>query len=108
MDSPTLATNLLSALLPPELADNINKHVLHPRAPVQILARNILYQAQNLVNTAAPLIEPVVDRLMAAVAENQGLVGVVASLLILATILVVLNWIRRLLLWWTRLAMRIA
>ncbi|KAI8684411.1 Hypothetical protein NCS54_00109100 [Fusarium falciforme] len=108
MESPTLATSLLSALLPPDLVDSINKHVLHPRAPIQILLRHVLVQAQNLLDTAAPIIEPLFDRLMTAMAENQGLVGVIASLLVLATFLIILNWIRRLLMWWTRLAMRIA
>ncbi|KAM5355757.1 hypothetical protein ACJ41O_002403 [Fusarium nematophilum] len=108
MDSPKLATNLLSALLPPELVDSIHKHILHPRAPIQILARNVLAQVRHVLDTAAPLIEPLADRLLAAMADNQGLVGVVASLVVLATVLIVLNWIRRLLMWWTRLAMRIA
>ncbi|RSL67437.1 hypothetical protein CEP54_003225 [Fusarium duplospermum] len=108
MESPTLTTSLLSALLPPDLVDSINKHVLHPRAPVQILLRHVLVQAQNLLDTAAPIIEPLFDRLMTAMAENQGLVGVIASLLVLATFLIILNWIRRLLMWWTRLAMRVA
>ncbi|KAF5023305.1 hypothetical protein F66182_4613 [Fusarium sp. NRRL 66182] len=108
MESPTLATHLLSTLLPPELAESIQKHILHPGSPVQVIVQNVLVQAQNLVDTAAPLLEPLFDRIMIALAENQGLVGVVASLAVLATVLVVLNWIRRLLMWWTRLAMRVA
>ncbi|KAF4977903.1 hypothetical protein FDECE_18296 [Fusarium decemcellulare] len=108
MDSPpTLATSLLSALLPPELVDSINKHVLDPRSPVQIVARGVLSQARNVLDTAAPLLEPLADKLVAAMAENQGLVGVIASLLVLATVVIILNWIRRLLLWWTRLTIRV-
>ncbi|KAM0564406.1 hypothetical protein ACHAPJ_000619 [Fusarium lateritium] len=108
VEPPTLATHLLTALLPPELAESIQKHILHPRSPVQIIARNVLAQAQNLLDTAAPLLEPIFDRIMVVLAENQGLVGVVASLAVLATVLVILNWIRRLLMWWTRMTMRIA
>lgn len=32
----------------------------------------------------------------------------IASLVVLATVVIILNWIRRLLMWWTRMAMRIA
>ncbi|KAF4498769.1 nuclear pore assembly and biogenesis domain containing protein [Fusarium agapanthi] len=108
VEPPTLATHLLTALLPPELADSIQKHILHPRSPVQIIARNVLDQAQSLLDTAAPLLEPLFDRVMILLAENQGLVGVIASLVVLATVVIILNWIRRLLMWWTRVAMRIA
>jgi hypothetical protein len=102
-----MATHLLTALLPPELAESVQKHILHPRSPVQILARNVLAQAQNILDTVAPILEPIFDRVMILLAENQGLVGVIASLVVLATVVIILNWIRRLLMWWTRMAMRI-
>lgn len=41
-------------------------------------------------------------------AENQGVVGSAIGLLLLALAVIVLNWIRRIMLWWTRLTMRIA
>ncbi|KAG8350952.1 hypothetical protein FVEN_g10847 [Fusarium venenatum] len=102
-----MATHLITALLPPELAESVQKHILHPRSPVQVLARNVLVQVQKVIDTAIPIIEPILDRVMILLAENQGLVGVIASLLVLATVVIILNWIRRLLMWWTRLAMRI-
>ncbi|OBS26481.1 hypothetical protein FPOA_00424 [Fusarium poae] len=102
-----MATHLITALLPPELAESVQKHILHPRSPVQVLARNVLVQAQKVIDTVTPIIEPILDRVMILLAENQGLVGVIASLLVLATVVIILNWIRRLLMWWTRLAMRI-
>lgn len=108
MDSPSLTTHLLSAFLPPELVDSIHTHLLHPHAPLQVLKRNAIIQAQRLFNAAYPVLQPLFERLLNVMAENQGLVGVIASLLVLATVLVVLNWIRRLLLWWTRLTLRIA
>ncbi|KAF5669221.1 hypothetical protein FHETE_4979 [Fusarium heterosporum] len=107
MEPPSLATHLLTALLPPQLAESIQKHILHPRSPVQIVAHNVLTQAQNLLDATAPLLEPLFDRVMVILAENQGLVGVVASLAVLATVVIILNWIRRLLMWWTRMALRI-
>ncbi|KAK7426407.1 hypothetical protein QQZ08_007162 [Neonectria magnoliae] len=107
MESPSLTTHLLSAFLPADLVDSIHTHVLHPHAPLQVLKRNAIIQAQRAFNAAWPLVQPLFERLLDAMAENQGLVGVIASLLVLATVLVVLNWIRRLLLWWTRLTLRI-
>ncbi|KAL6919204.1 hypothetical protein FSST1_003230 [Fusarium sambucinum] len=107
VESPNMATHLITALLPPELAESVQKHILHPRSPVQVLARNVLVQVQKVIDTAIPIIEPILDRVMILLAENQGLVGVIASLLVLATVVIILNWIRRLLMWWTRLAMRI-
>ncbi|KAG8674472.1 hypothetical protein FPOAC2_00494 [Fusarium poae] len=107
VESPNMATHLITALLPPELAESVQKHILHPRSPVQVLARNVLVQAQKVIDTVTPIIEPILDRVMILLAENQGLVGVIASLLVLATVVIILNWIRRLLMWWTRLAMRI-
>lgn len=108
MESPSLLAHLISSLLPPELADTMNKHILNDRAPLQVVLRTVYTQAQNLFNAAAPMLEPLLDRILTAMAENQGLVGVGASLLFLALIVIVLNWIRRLLMWWTRLAMRLA
>ncbi|KAL4730391.1 hypothetical protein ACLX1H_002425 [Fusarium chlamydosporum] len=107
VEPPSMATHLLTALLPPELAQTVQKHILHPSSPVQIVARNVLDQAQNLLDTVAPILEPIFDRVMILLAENQGLVGVIASLVVLATVVIILNWIRRLLMWWTRMAMRI-
>jgi hypothetical protein len=107
VESPNMATHLLTALLPPELAETVQKHILHPRSPVQIVARNVLVQVQKVIDTVTPILEPILDRVLILLAENQGLVGVIASLLVLATVVIILNWIRRLLMWWTRLAMRI-
>ncbi|RGP61227.1 hypothetical protein FSPOR_10212 [Fusarium sporotrichioides] len=107
VESPNMATHLLTALLPPELAETVQKHILHPRSPVQIVARNVLVQVQKVIDTVTPILEPILDRVLILLAENQGLVGVIASLLVLATVVIILNWIRRLLMWWTRMAMRI-
>ncbi|GKU00176.1 hypothetical protein FLAG1_04563 [Fusarium langsethiae] len=107
VESPNMATHLLTALLPPELAETVQKHILHPRSPVQIVARNVLVQMQKVIDTVTPILEPIIDRVLILLAENQGLVGVIASLLVLATVVIILNWIRRLLMWWTRMAMRI-
>ncbi|EKJ79802.1 hypothetical protein HYE67_008353 [Fusarium culmorum] len=107
VDSPSMATHFITSFLPPELAETVQKHILSPRSPVQVVVRNVLVQAQNVIDTVTPIVEPILDRVMILLAENQGLVGVIASLLVLATVVIILNWIRRLLMWWTRMAMRI-
>ncbi|KAH7170832.1 hypothetical protein EDB81DRAFT_181106 [Dactylonectria macrodidyma] len=106
--SPSLTLHLLSAFLPADLVATINNHILDPSSPVQVLQRGAVAQLQHLLSAAYPVLQPLFERLLDAMAENQGLVGVIASLLVLATVLVVLNWIRRLLMWWTRLALRVA
>ncbi|KAH6898446.1 hypothetical protein B0T10DRAFT_109275 [Thelonectria olida] len=106
--SPSLTEHLLAAFLPDDLVDSIRTHVLHPHAPLQVLRRSLTLHAQRLLSAAYPVVQPLLERLLGAMAENQGLVGVIASLLVLATFLVVLNWIRRLLMWWTRFTLRIA
>ncbi|KAH7162950.1 hypothetical protein B0J13DRAFT_615560 [Dactylonectria estremocensis] len=106
--SPSMMMHLLSAFLPADIVASIHTHVLDPSSPAQVLRRSAVAQLQRLLSAAYPVLQPLFERLLDAMAENQGLVGVIASLLVLATVLVVLNWIRRLLMWWTRLALRVA
>ncbi|KAF7559156.1 hypothetical protein G7046_g4992 [Stylonectria norvegica] len=108
MDAASLTTSLLAALLPPDLVDYIHTHLLHPHAPLQVFKRQAVLQSQRLLNAAYPIVRPLLDRLLALMADNQGVVGVAVSLAVLAVVVVVLNWVRRLLLWWTRLTMRVA
>ncbi|CAM1507028.1 Fc.00g066690.m01.CDS01 [Cosmosporella sp. VM-42] len=108
MADASLTTHLLKALLPADLVETIHVYFLAPSSPVQTAKRHLLVHSQRLLNAAYPVIQPLLDRLLLLMSENQGVVGTVISLLVLATILVVLNWIRRLVLWWTRFTIKIA
>lgn len=104
----SLTTHFLKAFLPPDLVDYIDVNVLHPQGPVQAWKREAVTQAQRGFDTAYPLVQPLLDRLLRAMAENQGLVGIAVVLTVITVVLVVLNWIRRLMLWCTRLTLRVA
>lgn len=102
----TLATQLLASLLPPDVVALIDAHVLAPQSAVQIAKRHALAQAQRSAAVVLPLVRPLADRALAVLAEHQGALDLLIPLAVLTATLVVLNWIRRLVLWWTRLALR--
>jgi hypothetical protein len=104
-----LATDhLLTALLPPDMADFIQAHVLDPSSPVQMIKRQATTQAYRAAEAVYPLLEPLVNRALGLAAENEGLVGLAVVVAAVAAVIVVMNWIRRLLLWWTRFVVRMA
>ncbi|EHK16823.1 uncharacterized protein TRIVIDRAFT_65432 [Trichoderma virens Gv29-8] len=97
---------LLASFLPPDVVALIETHILDPRSPIQILKRQALALARRGASTVTPLVQPVAERGMAVLAEHQGALDLLLPLATIVATLVVLNWIRRILLWWTRLAMR--
>jgi hypothetical protein len=103
----SLTSRLLTELLPPDLALSVRTHLLNPRAPFQIYKQALLAQLQAWVSALTPHVQPLVDKLLALVFDNQGVTGIVALLCLLTAVVVVMNWIRRLILWWTRLVLRL-
>lgn len=98
------ATNAaLRGLLPAEMNDFIQTHILHPRSPVQHLARQANVLINNFFKTLYPIIEPLFDRLVDAINENQGTTGLLLVVAVVTVVMVVMNWIRRLMMWWTRM-----
>lgn len=102
-----LTNQALSSLLPPEMIEYLRVHVLHPQSPVQTILREASEYAKRGVDAVLPLVLPLLDRVAAAVSENQGAAGLVLVAIVLTVVVVVLNWIRRLMMWWTRLVTRI-
>ncbi|TFB06117.1 hypothetical protein CCMA1212_001897 [Trichoderma ghanense] len=94
----TLATQLLTSLLPPNIATLIQTHILSPSSPLQTLKRHLLLQAAHL--------QPLADRLLDKLSSHQAALDVLLPLATVVATVVVLNWIRRLVLWWTRLVFR--
>ncbi|UNI14710.1 hypothetical protein JDV02_001311 [Purpureocillium takamizusanense] len=108
MAASSLTSRLLTELLPPDMAASVRRHVLHPSSPVQSLARAASARAQSLfASTLAPALEPLADWAARALADNQGLAGLVAALAAVTAVVVVMNWLRRLVLWWTRVVLRL-
>ncbi|RFU71892.1 hypothetical protein TARUN_10377, partial [Trichoderma arundinaceum] len=102
----TLATQLLASLLPPDVVALIDTHILDPQSPVQMVKRQALAQARRSADVLLPLVQPLIDRALAVLAEHQGALDMLIPLVVLVTTLVVLNWVRRIILWWTRLAFK--
>ena len=98
----------LSALLPPEMVEYIHAHILHPSSPVQVFLRKASLSIQYAVGAVVPVISPVIDRLLDAMSENQGATGLVVALAVITAVVVVMNWLRRLVVWWTRQLARLA
>ncbi|TWU77114.1 hypothetical protein ED733_008244 [Metarhizium rileyi] len=103
----SLTWRLLTELLPPDLALSVRTHLLNPGAPFQVYKHAALAQVQTWLASLAPVAQPVVDKALALAVENQGVTGIVALLCLLTAVVVVMNWVRRLILWWTRLVMRV-
>ncbi|KAK5990560.1 hypothetical protein PT974_08829 [Cladobotryum mycophilum] len=102
----TLATHLLSSLLPPDLVNLVNKNLLHPNSPGQALYHTVLQNARRVYASLLPLLQPLFDRLLSLLEDNQGYVDVLVPLMVLVTLVFVMNWVRRIIMWCTRLAMR--
>lgn len=105
MDTDTI-TRILGLLLPPQVTSYIHQHALRPDAPLQIYLAQAKIQAIRAADKAYPYIQPQVERLVGAMEGSPTASSVVVPLLILATAFVVLNWIRRMVMWWTRMALR--
>jgi hypothetical protein len=99
--------HLLLSALPRDMADFINTHILHPHSPFQTYKRALLAQAQRAVDALSPLAQPLADRLLALVAENQGAVGILISVVVLTVLVFVVTLVQRVMVWCTRVAMRI-
>ncbi|EFY90823.1 hypothetical protein MAC_03186 [Metarhizium acridum CQMa 102] len=103
----SLTSRLLTELLPPDLALSVRTHLLNPRAPFQIYKQAAAAQVQTWLASLAPVVRPLADKVLAVAVENQGVTGLVALLCVVTATVVVMNWIRRLVLWWTRLVVRV-
>ncbi|KYK59965.1 hypothetical protein DCS_01099 [Drechmeria coniospora] len=98
---------LLAELLPPDLATSVRRHVLDPSSPLRTGARQAGEQAQALLAGLMPHVAPVGDWALRVIADNQGIAGLALLLAVLTVVVVVMNWLRRLVVWWTRLALRL-
>ncbi|GAO17805.1 uncharacterized protein UV8b_02096 [Ustilaginoidea virens] len=103
----SLSSRLLMELLPPHVATFAQQHLLNPRAPFQIYSQKAVSQLHVFLASLVPHVQPLLDRVAAAMVENQGVTGFVTLVLLMTAVVVVMNWIRRLVLWWTRLVMRV-
>lgn len=102
----SIASTVLHSLLPPEVAAFIHKNFLDSRSPFQIVLSQLLLQLRR----ATALLTPLLDRLLAQVGvdlSGANIAGVVAAAALVISVLAVLDYVRRMILWWTRFTFRI-
>ncbi|KAK0389564.1 hypothetical protein NLU13_3139 [Sarocladium strictum] len=102
----SVASTVLYSLLPPEIAGFIHKNILDSRSPFQVVLSQIVLQVRNFINLVAPHF----DRLLTQAGidlSGTNITGVVAVAALVITVLAVLDYVRRMIFWWTRFTFRI-
>ncbi|TQV99707.1 hypothetical protein IF1G_01922 [Cordyceps javanica] len=105
MDVTSTLSHLVTSLLPADKAALVHHHVLRADAPLQVYFAAARDSVTRGAGAAYPYVEPLVERLLAWTHASE-LGALLVPLAILAAAVVVMNWVRRVLLWWTRLALR--
>ncbi|KXH63254.1 hypothetical protein CNYM01_05705 [Colletotrichum nymphaeae SA-01] len=108
MAEPSITNFLLRSLLPPDAADFIHKNALHPSSPVQQLKGHALAAASHAFDELYPYLAPAVDATLDFLHSSPELVSFAVLLALLAATVIVLNWIRRVVAFWTALVLRLA
>ncbi|KAM3427003.1 hypothetical protein MY1884_002401 [Beauveria asiatica] len=105
MDITSTLSHLVSSLLPADKAAFVHHHVLRADAPLQVYFSAARASALSGAGAAYPYVAPLAERALAWTHASE-LGGVLVPLAILAAAVLVMNWIRRVLMWWARLALR--
>ncbi|KAK1965560.1 hypothetical protein LY78DRAFT_658151 [Colletotrichum sublineola] len=108
MAEPSIANFLLRSLLPPDAADFIHQNALHPSSPLQQLRAQAQSAASRALGQLYPNLVPALDATLEFVHSSPELVSFAVLLALLAATVVVLNWIRRVVAFWTALVLRLA
>ncbi|ORY66299.1 uncharacterized protein BCR38DRAFT_429833 [Pseudomassariella vexata] len=96
----------LEGILPEQTVQLIHDHILHPSAPFQLVKRQVTFGVQQAYTFLYPLIVPLVDRAMQKLNDSPDFVLLGALLTFLAIAVQVTFWVHRIIMFWTRLAMR--
>ncbi|KAM0287758.1 hypothetical protein ACHAQH_000290 [Verticillium albo-atrum] len=102
-DSPLTA---FEGLLSPETLDFLHSAALHPHSPVQIFKRHTAIKLQQALNIAYVFLAPLIDRALALLTASPGVVSLIAFISLLAAAWIVLGWIRRIMMFATRMVFR--
>lgn len=98
----------MQALLPPDYWQFLARHALNPDAPIQVLRRKAVSQASHMATEMYPLVEPLINRAIAALYSSPDVVILAFVLVVLFIAIKLLNLARRIMLFWTRLVIRAA
>ncbi|KXX73389.1 hypothetical protein MMYC01_209378 [Madurella mycetomatis] len=107
MDLPVHWTlDFLKDLLPPETLTHLydlKTRLLEPSSPIHRLSAAL----SSLAAAMAPILGTALDRLLALLSASPNVVAVALLLVVAVVVLQILSIIRRIMLFWTRLAMRL-
>lgn len=98
-------SRFVTSFLPPDAAAFVHQHALRADAPLQVYFNQARVSATRSTAKLYPYVQPYVEKLLEVTGGSEA-AGLLVPLAILAVAFIVLNWIRRALLFWTRLAMR--
>ena len=100
----TTATDTLFNSAP----DFIQEHVLQPDSAPATLKRQLLATAYKAFNTMSPIVLPLLNRLTQALYGSPDIVVIGFLLVALVLVFQILSWLRRALVFWTRIAFRMS
>ncbi len=104
MNTATIS-RFVTSLLPPDAAAFVHKHALRGDAPLQVYFNQARVSATRSTSKLYPYVQPYVEKLL-EITGGSEVAGLLVPLGIVAVALIVLNWIRRALLFWTRMAVK--
>ncbi|KAK1781091.1 hypothetical protein QBC45DRAFT_77595 [Copromyces sp. CBS 386.78] len=98
------ALQLLTGVLPDPYLSLARQHLLSPDSTLQSFKRHIMSTVEAFISTLIPILQPLVERLTAYIYASPDVVILAGVLLLLVMVLQVLSWMRRVLMFFTRLA----
>ncbi|KAK4127194.1 hypothetical protein N657DRAFT_669108 [Parathielavia appendiculata] len=104
MDDPLhRAFDFVHDFLPPGTLTTLQTYLLNPSSPLHNLRRSLTALAAEMLS----LLTPLLDYLAAFLSNSPTIVAATATLLIAVLILQILSIVKRIMLFWTRLAFRL-
>lgn len=98
--------NYLKDYLTPDSTSFIQEHVFQSDSAVGKIIRSITFSVQKLFSILYPFVGPALDRLTQALYNSPDIVVLGFVAVILLFMFQVLSWMRRFMVFWTRLAAR--
>lgn len=100
------ALDALRGILPEETYQVLKDNVLNPQTPFQIFRRQLVYGGEQAFRVIRPYAQMLVDRVIEFLQESPDIVAFAIVLGFLALALQIVLYIHRVMMFWTRLAMR--
>ncbi|KAK3994933.1 hypothetical protein QBC44DRAFT_321550 [Cladorrhinum sp. PSN332] len=108
MDLPVdWSQEVIKNALPPGILNFLNVHVLDPSSPFQSVLRQTTVFLSAALARVLPLLGPLIDYTTNLIGENPNIFSGVIIVLVAYLCIEVISFAKRVMLFWTRLAMRL-